>query len=76
LCYTDLCANYECDEFPLSDDLEGETISYQGTAFENVAACCPWQARLEDIWDGISKHRLDACDLHETIVDVEDEGLS
>jgi hypothetical protein len=23
------CANYECDEFPLSDDLEGETLSYQ-----------------------------------------------
>jgi hypothetical protein len=37
----DSCANYEFDEFPLLDDLEGETVSYQGTALETVAACGP-----------------------------------
>jgi hypothetical protein len=52
----DSCANYECGESSLSNDLEGETISHQGTALETIAACGPWQARLQDIWDGVSKH--------------------
>jgi type IV secretory pathway TrbD component len=69
-------ANSECDEASLSDDVEGERITYQGSALTTVAACGPWQARLQDIWDGVSKHGLDAWDLHETIVDVEDEGSS
>jgi hypothetical protein len=56
----DSCANYECGESSLSDELEGEMISYNGTALETVAACGPRQARLEEIWDGVSKHGLDA----------------
>jgi hypothetical protein len=48
-------------------------MTYQGTALAMVAACGPWHARLQDIWDGVSNHGLDAWDLHETIVDVEDE---
>jgi hypothetical protein len=69
-------ANSKCDESSLSDDLEGEAITYQGTVLAMVAACGPWQARLQDIWDGISKHGVDAWDLHETIVDAEDERSS
>jgi hypothetical protein len=64
----------ECDESSLSDNMEGETITYQGSALATVAARCPWQARLQDIWDGVSKHGLDAWDLQEKIVDVGDEG--
>jgi hypothetical protein len=67
---------YECDVSSLSDDLEGETITYQGSALATVTARGPWQARLQDIWDGVSKHGLDAWDLHEKIVDVGDEGPS
>jgi hypothetical protein len=64
----------ECDEFLLSDDVKDETITYQGSAMKTVAFCGPWNARIQDIWDGVSKHGLDAWDLHDTIVDVEDDG--
>jgi hypothetical protein len=68
--------NTECDEFSLSDDVADETITYRGSALATVAVCGPWLARLQDTWEGVSKHGLDAWDLHETIVDVEDEVLS
>jgi hypothetical protein len=67
--------NSECDDSSLLDDLEGETIRYQGPALATVAACGPWQARLLNIWDGVSEHGLEAWDLLETIVDIEDEGV-
>jgi hypothetical protein len=73
---TESRVNSECVESSLSDDLEGETTTYQGSALAKVAACGPWQARPRDIWDGVCKHGLDAWDLHETIVDVADEGSS
>jgi hypothetical protein len=41
--------NSECDESSLSDNLEGETIASQESALATVAACGPWQARLQDI---------------------------
>jgi hypothetical protein len=74
--HTDSRASSKCDELPLSDDLNGEKITYQGSGLATVVACGPWQARLQDIWNGVSKHGLDAWDLHETIVDTEDEESS
>jgi hypothetical protein len=68
--------NSECYESSLSVDFEGKTIASQGSALATVAASGPWQACCQGIWDGVSTHGLDAWDLHETIVDVEDEGSS